>query len=837
MAYFFIAIFHFTIVNNQPEPLKKIQILLRSHRNGLTITDIAKKLSLNRNSTAKYLDILLISGDVTLNAYGPAKVYTLSHKMTVSAMLKFSADIIVMIDQEMRILDVNENALTILGMSRKDLIGNRVDDINSPFISRLSIPDVFKEIQATGEIQREFVITRQNEDYHYRVRLIPTIFDNLDEGLTIIGEDITDQIRFEERLMVSEARFRAIVEDQIDFICRWYPDGTITFINDPLSRYVGIPGSAATGQKIFSYIFPDDQALVQERLAILKNNPQIQSVEIQVLDKDGRYHWHQWNTRGIYDNNGTLIECQSVGRDITELKQSQEALRQSEILYRTILDNIQDVYYRSDKEGILTMVSSSMTTLLGYDTRQELIGQNIAKKFYLDPKEREIFLSILYREKKVTDYEITLKKKDGSPVFVSTNSQLIYDPSGNVTGMEGILRDISLRKQAERALRESEQRYRNVVEDQTEFICRFRPDRTYVFANAAYCRYFGLEREAIIGHRFTPDLPSEDRERMNRFLASLTPDHPVDTIVHRIIMPDGRICWQSWSDRAIFDPAGNVTEYQSVGRDITEKKEQALKIHESEERFRMITEFSPFPISLTDSSGNIQYLNKKFKNLFGYSNADIPTEKDWFLKAFPDTSSRMNAVRTWKQDRGHDERSEVKPQLFPVTCNDGTVRQVHFCPITLLSGEQFVVYEDFSDKTESERLRSVLASIVNSSNDAIIGKTLDGTIMSWNKAAEQCYGYLAEEVIGKSIDLIVPPELRDQLSLFLKRVGTGETIEHFDTIRLRKDRTRVEVSVTLSPIKDEEGRIIGISTIAQNLAERKKAEVSRIFRQQVLHGS
>ena len=154
-----------------------------------------------------------------------------------------------------------------------------------------------------------------------------------------------------------------------------------------------------------------------------------------------------------------------------------------------------------------------------------------------------------------------------------------------------------------------------------------------------------------------------------------------------------------------------------------------------------------------------------------------------------------------------------------------------------MTGEQFVVYEDLSDKTESDRLRSVLASIVNSSNDAIIGKTLDGTIMSWNKAAERYYGYLAEEVIGKSIDIIVPPELRDQLSLFLRRVGAGETIENFETVRLRKDGSRIEVRVTLSPIKDEEGHIIGISTIAQNIADRKKAEVSRIFRQQVLHGS
>ena len=195
----------------------------------------------------------------------------------------------------------------------------------------------------------------------------------------------------------------------------------------------------------------------------------------------------------------------------------------------------------------------------------------------------------------------------------------------------------------------------------------------------------------------------------------------------------------------------------------------------------------------------------------------------------------MKAINTWKQGRGQEAWNEGKSPLFPVTCKDGKTRQIHYCPITLTGGEQCIVYEDLTDKSESERLRSVLVSIVNSSNDAIIGKKLDGTIMSWNKAAERYYGYLAEEVIGKSIEIIIPPELRVHLPVFLRRVGSGETIERFDTVRLRKDGSRIAVSLTISPIRDDEGHTIGISTIAQNIAEREKNEVSRMFREQVLH--
>jgi PAS domain S-box-containing protein len=276
-------------------------------------------------------------------------------------------------------------------------------------------------------------------------------------------------------------------------------------------------------------------------------------------------------------------------------------------------------------------------------------------------------------------------------------------------------------------------------------------------------------------------------------------------------------------------PAGNPISTPVTGNPVPSRQD-----HETEDRFRMITELSPFPISITDSAGNYQYVNRKFEQLFGYSLSDVPEEKDWLPGEFVRAGSPGTAT-AGSQDPACTEWGGASPRAYPVTCKDGTTRQIHFCPITLASGEQFVVYEDLTDKTESERLRSILVSIVNSSNDAIIGKNLDGTILSWNKAAERYYGYLAEEVIGKSVEIIIPPELRDHLIVFLRRVGSGETIERFDTQRVRKDGSRIRVSVTLSPIKDEEGHIVGISTIAQNIADREKSEVSRMFREQVLH--
>jgi diguanylate cyclase (GGDEF)-like protein/PAS domain S-box-containing protein len=127
------------------------------------------------------------------------------------------------------------------------------------------------------------------------------------------------------------------------------------------------------------------------------------------------------------------------------------------------------------------------------------------------------------------------------------------------------------KQRAEEALRESEARYRAIVEDQTELICRFLPHGTLTFVNEAYCRYFGKKRDELIGSSFMPLIPEEDQKFVEEQIISLSLENPVATYEHRVILPDGRIRWQQCTDRAIFDEQGRFIEFQSVGRDITER--------------------------------------------------------------------------------------------------------------------------------------------------------------------------------------------------------------------------------------------------------------------------
>jgi PAS domain S-box-containing protein len=138
-----------------------------------------------------------------------------------------------------------------------------------------------------------------------------------------------------------------------------------------------------------------------------------------------------------------------------------------------------------------------------------------------------------------------------------------------------------------------------------------------------------------------------------------------------------------------------------------------------------------------------------------------------------------------------------------------------------------LVFHDISERRKAERERMTLASIVESSDDAILSKTLDGTITSWNRAAERMYGYAAEEVLGRHISLIAPPELSGELQEIMSRIRRGERVEHLETTRVRRDGTRIEVSVTVSPLRDASGRLVGASTIARGITEQKRAEAER----------
>ena len=160
---------------------------------------------------------------------------------------------------------------------------------------------------------------------------------------------------------------------------------------------------------------------------------------------------------------------------------------------------------------------------------------------------------------------------------------------------------------------------------------------------------------------------------------------------------------------------------------------------------------------------------------------------------------------------------------------DGTERPIDDSAAPIRDAEGNVlgvvlIFRDVTERRRAERERLQLAAIVNSSDDAIIGKDLEGTITSWNRGAEKLYGYTAAEIVGKPISVLMPPDEQDRLPAILERLKRGEAIAHYETARIRKDGARVQVSVAISPVQDSTGRVMGASAIARDISARRKAE-------------
>ncbi|NJN65340.1 MAG: PAS domain S-box protein [Chloroflexaceae bacterium] len=228
-------------------------------------------------------------------------------------------------------------------------------------------------------------------------------------------------------------------------------------------------------------------------------------------------------------------------------------------------------------------LAPELKALIGYQEDEELRPiHHWSQCVHPDDREkvRAATQAHLRGDSPVYEMEHRIVHRSGDIRWIASRGMVIRDGPQQGGWMSGTSTDITERKQVEHALRESEARYRAVVEDQTDLICRFRPDGTLTFVNDAYCRYFGKQREDLLSPGSPSIIPATDQTKARKYLAWFHPANAVATTEHRVITPEGEVRWQQWTDRAIFDGQGNLVEFQSVGRDITDRvrAEQSLKV-------------------------------------------------------------------------------------------------------------------------------------------------------------------------------------------------------------------------------------------------------------------
>lgn len=311
----------------------------------------------------------------------------------------------------------------------------------------------------------------------------------------------------------------------------------------------------------------------QHRLEVLQQREQLQQMNHQLEERVTE------RTQKLSELNLTLSQR------IRENKKTERALRQSQERLELALEASEDGIWDWNIDTRDVYLSPPWLKMLGYGPL-DLPGHVNTWASLVHPEDNvwvmEQLNAHLADHSVPYNFHYRLWTKGGDWKWISNYGKVVeHNAQGQPSRMVGIHRDIHQQKVVEQALQYSEARYRAVVEDQTELICRFRPDGTLLFVNDAYCRYFQKSSQELIGRVFLPLIPLEDQAIVSRNLTTLSPNQAILTHEHRIILPTGEIRWQQWTNRAFFNEQGELIVLQAVGQDITDRKKVELQIVES----------------------------------------------------------------------------------------------------------------------------------------------------------------------------------------------------------------------------------------------------------------
>lgn len=321
-------------------------------------------------------------------------------------------------------------------------------------------------------------------------------------------EDVkANQKQTEKKLAKSEELYRLIAESTSDVISlttfNLHP--VYTYISSSVKASTGYEPEELLGKSPFEFIHPDDK---KKLFPVLKNYinakikklltgkefPTTKRIEFRFKDKEGNWRYLQ-SVVNIAGNKLLFIT-----RDITEYKKAEEKMKQSEKKYRTLFDNIPGAYYRTDKEGNFLIINPEGAKLFGYNSLEDILGKNIAQHFYFTPEERKKYLQELEKNKgNLKDFELTLKKKDGSPLVISDTSHYYYNEEGNIAGVEGIFMDITERKKVEEGLRKSQQEFISLFKSSPEALVYVNEKSNILDINSQFTKLFGYALEEIEG--------------------------------------------------------------------------------------------------------------------------------------------------------------------------------------------------------------------------------------------------------------------------------------------------------------------------------------------------
>jgi len=361
-------------------------------------------------------------------------------------------------------------------------------------------------------------------------------------------------------------------------------------------------------------------------------------------------------------------------------------------------------------------------------------------------------------------------------------------------------------------------------------------DMIVTIANSATLKAWGKTND-VIGKPFHEVLPELENQPFKKLLLDVFhtgvtqsfSDQRADIIV------DGRLqtFYFKFSYQAFKDQTGKITGVFCFANDVTELVVARQHLAASEESARLAIEAAKLGTFDKDLIAGTNYWDDRCRELFDISaDKEVSYEGDFLPGLHPDDRERLNNhIKNYAFIKSLSN-GNYDVEYRTIGAGDKKIRWIK-SKGTVFFNDQAIPTRfigtvlDITDIKQAGEKSALLSAIIQSSYDAIISKNLDGIIESWNDAAERMFGYRSDEIIGSSIFRIIPPDKVDEEKQILFRLKNDERVEHFETKRLKKDGTLIDISLTISPIKDEKGTIIGLSKIARDITDQKMAEMRK----------
>lgn len=806
----------------------RIREVLEKHPEGLSITDLVKSVDVNRNTAGRYLENLLLSGQVEMRRFGMAKMYTLAKRLPVSSVLSISSELVMQLDFFQRVFYANDPLLTFLGAPAKDLFGKNIE--YTPFA--IVFEDVFSELLdrfrrgLKGEEWRG-ELSRPVQGRFFFCLVTPTVSNEGKKGVSVLLEDISDQKRDEERIRKSEARLRSIFKVSPVGI-GVMANRVVLEVNDRFCRMTGYSDDELVGKSV-RMLYPSDEEF--DRVGTQKYNQMRQtgtgSIETRWVKKDGTVIDILLNLTPL-DPANISGGITFTALDITERNQAEQALRESEAKLQLALSGSEMGMWEIDIPSGTGSIDERAAEILGY--RKSDIGSFRADWDALShpddvPLIQKRLADYLAGRVSIFESEHRMRHISGRWIWVVGRGKITSSPpDGSDKRISGTMQDITERKLAEQALRESEDRYRKLVEISPEAVILHR-DGKIIYLNPAAVRLMKAEHaEDLLGRNILDFIQPGYREIVHSNIAKDLSGETTPPMELQMSRVDGSLVVVE--GRGVATTIDGRPSVLVAINDITERYRAGLALKMSEERYRSLFENTGAATAIVEENTIISLVNGEFERLTGYTKREIENKKSWTEFVAKDDLERMLALHYLRRKGGDALRQyefgfikkngEIHHALITVDLIPGTIKTVaSLIDIT----DRQLAEEQLRQREQQYRF------IADNSLDIISIQTPDNILTYVSPAITPLLGYPEMEVVGRSLLAMVHPDDLGKIPRDLAAIAQNGVGNIPLTFRLRHRDGHYRWFETMTKIiRDEKtGQVREFLSISRDITARKQS--------------